>query len=478
MSEELSSLCRAASSLALMMKGFDKELDLRLDELRAVLKEKDFHIANFNMTLQKVEDVYDSLEGISAKSIDTYTRTFEVLFNGKLLEILAPLKTGQPVISDLLRLAEPLASHINVLSKTENADNDERLTALRLRLAKRFKALLQTLMMMGNSSDYTLHEISGMLEGTPSWETLDQLATKTIILLQARLNEEKQQFEGYLEELTAKLNRINEIVETDSDTLLALKKLNVEFNSSINEQMRDARARIDDHHKVDLLKTDLLQSLDNIAARLETYQRDYNKSLQSLQSSKIEMTRHISELEKENLGLLSELQKERKLSMIDVLTQLPNRQGFNNRLEEELSRVSRYGQDLSIAILDIDFFKRINDDFGHLVGDKVLRMIASEMRKVSRETDFLARYGGEEFVLLMPQTTLADAATAAEKIRAHVEVCPFHYQNKPVKITVSIGVAQRLVDESTDSWIERADQALYKSKNNGRNKVTVDSENN
>lgn len=474
MSTDVQSLSRGVSSLALMLKGFDRQMDEHLSTLRQVLKDKDFHISAFNSALEEVEKIYDDVEGVSESSIETYSKAFEVLFDGQLVDVLAPLKSAHPAISDLLKLAEPLASQINVLSKTHATEstNDPLLDDLRRRLANRFKTLLHTLMLMGDDDGPTA-DIAALFEGSPDWDTLDQLAVKTIELLQSRLNQEKKQFEGYLAQLTAKLNRINQIVATDSKTLNDLKQLNVTFNASMTQQMSDARQKIDENHEVTSLKSGLLESLDTIASRLEDYQRDYQENLMSLQSSKMALTKHIEEIEQEKLELMEKLKQERRISLMDTLTQLPNRLSFSQRLNEELSRVDRYQQSISVAIIDIDFFKRINDDFGHLVGDKVLRMISNEMRKALRECDFLARYGGEEFILLMPETQLSNAVIVAEKIRAQVESCPFHYQHKPVKMTVSIGVAQQNEDESSDDWIDRADKALYESKKTGRNKLTA-----
>jgi diguanylate cyclase len=457
-----------------MLMGFDHELDVKLKALRGVLRDKEFNLERYQEALAEVETIYDQLEGITGESIVTYRSAFEVILDGAKDEILAPLKQEQPALLDLLNVAEPLSRHIRTLglqSGTVDGINQE---DLRARLARRFKSILQTLMLMGETNG-TLSEIDDLLSSKPSWDMLDQLANKTIDLLNARLNEEKKQFEGYLSELTAKLTRINQIVESDSITLKELKDINLDFNSSINQQMTEAREKIDTHHKVDALKSELLESLDAIAFRLEEYQNTYGNKLHSLQANKVEMTDHIQSLEKENLELLSELHKERKLSMMDTLTQLPNRQGFNRRLEEELSRAQRYNHYLSIAILDIDFFKRINDDFGHLVGDKVLRMIAKEMKRKCRESDFIARFGGEEFILLLPQTSLEDAHIAVDKLRKHVEDCPFHYQNKPVPLTISGGVAELVSGETVESWMDRADTALYESKHNGRNQVTSSS---
>jgi diguanylate cyclase len=160
------------------------------------------------------------------------------------------------------------------------------------------------------------------------------------------------------------------------------------------------------------------------------------------------------------------------MSARDPLTQLPNRQGFDQRLKEELMRSIRYRQPLSIALIDIDFFKRINDEFGHLAGDKVLKILAKEMKSQVRQSDYLARFGGEEFVLILPQTDAIQAELALEKMRLHISQCPFNFQGNPVQITISTGIAQHDGEEPSDLMVHRADKALYQSKEAGRNRTT------
>ena len=473
MSDQLLLLTRGATSLTLMLKGFDAQLDLRLEELRDVLRQKEFQIDKFQQYLEVVETVYDQLERNSDRNVGLYIKTFNTMLAGSAPEVLAQLNAAQPMLSDLLNFAEPLANFVSKQNLDPDTTDVTNLDALREQLGSRFKSLLQTLMLMSDDRGL-LTDLVTKLDDNPSWKALDGIASKTINLLQSRLSDEKSEFEGYLAELNAKLTRINEIVAADSVIHSEIKELNMEFNSSINLQMIAARAKIDDHHKVDALKIELLQSLDQITERLVEYQIGYGAKLDSLQATKVEMSDQIRLLEQDNIILLAELNKERKLGMLDTLTQLPNRLGFNTRLDEELSRAIRYNMPISVAIIDIDFFKRINDDFGHLVGDKVLRMLAGEMKRVLRDHDYIARYGGEEFILLLPQTELLDAYIALEKMRNHVANCPFHFQNKPVPLNISAGVAQRRLDESTEAWIDRADVALYHSKHNGRNRVTVE----
>jgi diguanylate cyclase len=120
-----------------------------------------------------------------------------------------------------------------------------------------------------------------------------------------------------------------------------------------------------------------------------------------------------------------------------MLTQLPNRDSWQDRLQFEVDRWQRYKGDITIAVVDIDFFKRINDSFGHKAGDRVLQLLARELKKGLRSTDFIARIGGEEFVVLLPETTGAQAKKVMDGLRDNVAKLPFHFSNQPVTITFS-----------------------------------------
>lgn len=473
MSEKDTLLAQSSNSLALMLMGLDRSLDTKLKEFRSILKERELDEDRLKLALEQTEQVYDQLEPTIDEHIQVFAQSFSQLMSlndeARREQLLAPLLSGTAYISDLLRLADPVAKHIRKMSSVSDADDHEQ---LRQQLSSRFLSLLKVLSIMGDD-DGSLVALAKKLDPVPSWQGLDQLANDTIALLQTRISEEKEQFEVYLAELNAKLKRINDIVQADSETLSEIKQINLDFNQSINQQMQEARDKIDHHSELKLLKSDLLTSLDAITQQLISYQQSYASRLDQLQNSKSAMNDQIASLEKENVNLIKELHKERKLSLIDPLTQLPNRLAFEKRLDEELARALRYRQPLSIAVLDIDFFKKINDQYGHLVGDKVLRMIAKEMKAVCRGSDFIARFGGEEFVILLPQTEQTEAVQAMEKVRLHINSRPFHYQSKPVSISVSGGVATKQEGENTDQWIDRADQALYQSKNNGRNLITA-----
>ncbi|MFA7632101.1 MAG: GGDEF domain-containing protein [Thiohalomonadaceae bacterium] len=156
----------------------------------------------------------------------------------------------------------------------------------------------------------------------------------------------------------------------------------------------------------------------------------------------------------------------------DHLTGVPNRAALDEQLQREVTHAQRHQQALSLLVIDIDRFKKINDRHGHLAGDMVLRSVAQLIKKGLREDDLLFRYGGEEFVALLQATSTDGAAIVAERIRSLINAAICTYGDKTIKVTVSIGMAT-LARESSDKLFERADQALYTAKQQGRNQVQV-----
>ncbi len=161
-----------------------------------------------------------------------------------------------------------------------------------------------------------------------------------------------------------------------------------------------------------------------------------------------------------------------KLTTTDGLTQVYNKRYLLETLDREISRCHRYGRDLSLVMIDIDHFKDINDTLGHLAGDGVLRQVAQVIKANTRREDVFGRYGGEEFALVLPEIDMAAAAIAAEKSRKLVEKQRFTFENEPIPVTVSCGVAGLSGGAlQVEELIKRADQKLYQAKESGRNRV-------
>lgn len=162
------------------------------------------------------------------------------------------------------------------------------------------------------------------------------------------------------------------------------------------------------------------------------------------------------------------------LSQTDRLSGLANRGYWEDCLAQEYQRLQRYQGTASLVLFDIDHFKKVNDTYGHHVGDEVIKQIAQLTSSGLRDTDKAGRYGGEEFALLLPHTTVEQAHVMAERLRETIANHTFNYEDTQLSLTISSGIAEFQADfESYTKWIEAADQALYKSKRNGRNQSSI-----
>jgi diguanylate cyclase (GGDEF)-like protein len=157
-----------------------------------------------------------------------------------------------------------------------------------------------------------------------------------------------------------------------------------------------------------------------------------------------------------------------RLATVDELTTAPNRRVFLERLQEEVDRAVRLGTALSVIFIDIDLFKRINDDHGHQVGDEVLKAIYARLEERLRTYDFVGRFGGDEFVMALPGTNGEDGAAVAERLRESVQA---NALGQLTKVTISLGVAELQQGMGADELLHNADTALYQAKNAGRNRT-------
>lgn len=162
--------------------------------------------------------------------------------------------------------------------------------------------------------------------------------------------------------------------------------------------------------------------------------------------------------------------------LTDGLTDVNNRKSFDKDLQVEVSESSRHNTNLSLAMLDIDYFKRVNDIYGHQAGDYVLKTFAKKIKEVKRREDVIYRYGGEEFALIIPHAEVEQAELFAERIRDAIENTTFEYHGQKIPVTVSIGLAQYKQGENEEQLLSKSDQALYQAKETGRNKVVTSKE--
>ncbi|MEN8163100.1 MAG: GGDEF domain-containing protein [Acidobacteriota bacterium] len=160
-----------------------------------------------------------------------------------------------------------------------------------------------------------------------------------------------------------------------------------------------------------------------------------------------------------------------RLTILDGLTGVHNKRFFSEFLERELARARRHSRPLSVALLDLDHFKKVNDTYGHLAGDTTLKRVAHVIEERVRRDELLARYGGEEFAVVLPETDLQGALIFGEMIRRQVEDSSFSFDQQDIRVTVSVGIAALGPDDDADALIREADTQLYRAKSAGRNRV-------
>ncbi len=311
------------------------------------------------------------------------------------------------------------------------------------------------------------------LEGGLNWYELVPVLDDLAVLVLAVTDSGHREFAGYLKQLNQRLGLFLEHLsaahEGYSESLDSARAL----DDQLREQVSGLQASVQDATDLTHLKQSLEQRLDGLLDTRNRYQQQRSAREHEVGERLHVLMTRVAAMEEEAKTFQDNLEVQRQKALQDPLTGLPNRAAWNERLEIELARQQRYGGDLLLAVIDIDHFKRINDGFGHLAGDKVLKIIAGELHRRLRKTDFIARFGGEEFVLLLPGTAVDGGEQLMESLRVAIEACPFHFKGEPVSITLSAGLTALLSGEPSDVAFQRADDALYRAKQQGRNRIEL-----
>ena len=298
---------------------------------------------------------------------------------------------------------------------------------------------------------------------------LDDLAT----LMLAITDSGQHEFEAYLQQLNERLESFQSNLQAASEGHADNRSAARDMDTQIREQVDGLQSSMQEAADLDDLKHVLENHLEGLLGTMDQHQKQRDEREQEVAARLHSLAERVAHMEQEALGYREHLEEQRQKALIDPLTGLPNRAAWSERLDHEINLWQQHGNSLLLAMLDLDHFKRINDNYGHLAGDKVLKIIANVLRKRLRGTDFIARFGGEEFVLLMPDTGPTAGAKLLEKLRASIEACPFHFKGEPVTITISMGLTAFKPGEHSDLVLKRADQALYRAKHAGRNQVAL-----
>ncbi len=314
------------------------------------------------------------------------------------------------------------------------------------------------------------------LESDVDLNSLDSVVQEVIELALKAVAYGHDDFEEYLNALNTQLDDIQKFLG-DSKNLEQLAKNRVgELDQAVQSDLSKMEVVLEQSSSIDQLKSGVREQLAGIAKVMDRYRQGEAEREAQAAHRLEELQQKIEAMEKQAESVQSHLAEQRLRALSDPLTGLPNRAAYDEQCQIIFNKCEKSDIPLSLVVCDLDLFKRINDGYGHLAGDKVLRLIAKVLSGGLRESDFVARFGGEEFVVLLPDTQSGIALELMNKLRRVLEASPFNFKGDPVQITMSFGIAQRRKGESAEALFGRADEALYRAKAAGRNRCVVDSD--
>ena len=312
------------------------------------------------------------------------------------------------------------------------------------------------------------------LEKGLNWYELLPILDDLAVLMLAITDSGQHEFEAYLKQLNERLESFQNNLQAASEGHAEGRSAADDLHSQLREHVDGLQNSMQDAVDLNSLKHLLENRLEGLLGTMDQHQQQRNAREQEVAAHLQGLAERIAQMEQQAQGYREHLEEQRQKALIDPLTGLPNRAAWGERLQYEVEHWQIHGNPLLIAMLDLDHFKRINDGYGHLAGDKVLKIIAAQLRRHLRPVDFIARFGGEEFVLLMADTPLTTGLQLVDKLRTAIEACPFHFKGEPVTITLSIGVSAFRAGDRSDQVLKRADEALYRAKHRGRNCVDAE----
>lgn len=482
------SLEKGLGRLALASQGQDKNLDIHIEKLRESLRKSTDQQA-LDTILKNIERAIVTMEESRQNSSNT-TSNGTIL--AQMLGQLNPPKSQRQQIKKLIAKAQntdhntidALVSEIgqyldsiiteqkkssgfslfrraNLTKKTETfASNSSPIENPLLRLLERL-SLPPDISSKANklreklSSNMSPEDLPALIEDLA--DLINNLGTQVI--------HDKQEYGDFLQNLAQQIEALDEHLRDNREDEQTAFDQRQELGQRVTTEVSNIREQVDDAADLEELKLNLEDRLEHLAQHVEDYRNAdlerHTKATKQISS----LSHRLSHMEQEAQALREAIRKSREMALKDALTGIWNRQAFNDALSKEFARWQRYRKPLTLVMWDIDWFKRINDTYGHAAGDKALQAIAHIFQRATRNTDFIARYGGEEFVGLFPETSLSEALIMANNLRQQIERSEFHYEKKPISITASAGLASfEADDDTTDSVLKKADTALYKAK--------------
>lgn len=301
-------------------------------------------------------------------------------------------------------------------------------------------------------------------------ETLFRNLAEAVSSVIRSIDEDKSELEAFLEQVTRQLAQFEDWTRGNESEALARRQDTDSLEENVERQFDGLQSDMDASTGMSDLKRRVQTRLDSIADQLRVFRAQEERRLEESDKRNAALREEVNRLKVRTTQLAERCGDQENRLMHDTLTGVHTRYAYDQRLQEEFQRWQRHGQNLSYSIWDIDFFKKVNDSYGHQTGDRLLAIVAGMLSEQTRVEDFVARIGGEEFVVLFPATPLDMAAALSDRLREQIADAGFHYKGTPIPVTVSCGITEFRQGDTPQQVYERADKALYQAKNDGRNR--------
>jgi diguanylate cyclase (GGDEF)-like protein len=496
--------------LSYTCKGIDKLLDNKLAKLRSSLKKAtsfadlEKEIKTITALLQQhslhndsnIKKIHQQLQA-SAVSLQKVKN--QPLANRK--QLTALVKSNEesqdsliqyvPLLSEFIAVYESIlstkgdnatvgllntgsAASLEKINKVNTTAKDSEInTAEQLapkKLLERFNHILNTLV-ISEKHKTDLNKIKSSLSNTTSNQMLMTKCLNVFDLIIEDLKQERCTAKMFLSTLSETLATVQASVSSTIASSTESDVANDKINKELKDKIKDMGAEINNASSLTDMRGDVNDKLLQIAKALEKKTLLEKQQHQTLQTKLSDMSAQVEQLEQQSQSFEKRIQEQQAKGLQDALTKLGNRAAFDEHFAEEIVRFHKKNFDLTITVIDLDDFKRINDTYGQIAGDKTLQVIANTLTKIVGNDAFIGRYGGEEFVLVYSGVDKITVMNKLNVIRKKVASLPFTFKNTRVSITLSIGVSLVKEGDNAHSSFERADAALYQAKKDGKNRV-------
>jgi diguanylate cyclase len=324
----------------------------------------------------------------------------------------------------------------------------------------------------GESDDLTAERLLFELSGAETDVAVAAIVARVADMIRDRgesLTRERLQAAAVLSEVTKRLEEMAGYLTESNPANRSHFDDTLSLNDTVLSHVKELTDEVSGATELVLLQSTVSARLKSVAQQVCDFRAREQTRLLEYNGRAEHMRARIADLEREAQELHSKLDLEKHSARLDPLTGVANRKSFDERFVEEIARRTRGEVPLVMLLWDIDSFKIINDSYGHRAGDRVLQTVARCFKTALRGGDFVARIGGEEFALLLSGVGLSEAVNIANEIRTAVEGLRFHFRGAPVRVTVSCGVTELSPGDAPELAFDRADAALYRAKNSGKN---------